>query len=178
MDGLTIHIGWEWFLGIMGSLILIAWYSNGRFTALETSMQWVKDTLNELKISSDNSPTPAFGSHSPINLNQLGKEWLVESGLEKYIDSHKDELMKICEEKRGTNPYEVQKHIFRSFDTLTLEPTLEDKLQKFAFEKGTTMAVIRRIGAIYFRNLCLDSFGMNKKDIDKHDPTKSPNAKA
>ena len=78
----------------------------------------------------------------------------------------------MCEEKRGTNPYEIQNYIFRIFDMLKLEPNFEDKLKKFAFEKGTTMSVLRRVGAIHFRNLCLDNFGMKREDIDTHDPNK------
>jgi hypothetical protein len=173
MDGITIHIGWEYFLGIIAALLGVAWYTNGRFTALETSMQWVRDILSDLKTASDNVITPAFGSRSPVNLNATGEEWLVDSGLKDYLDTHKDELIEMCEEKRDTNPYEVQKHIFRVFDTLVFEDNFEDELKKFAFEKGATMNIVRRVGAIYFRNLCLAKFGMNKDDIDRHDPEKS-----
>lgn len=170
MDGFTINISWEYFLGIISALIAVAWYSNGRFTALETSMGWVKDTLKELKISSDNAGNKAFASQSPLNLTKLGEDWLKESGLEEYINLNKDYYLNLCDEKKDTNPYEVQKHIFSLFDELRFDSALEDKLKKFAYDKGTTMAVIRRIGGIYLRNLCLEKFGMNKDDIDKHSP--------
>lgn len=49
MDNITIVINWAYFLGIIGSLIGIAWYANGRFTALETSMRWVTQTLLDVK---------------------------------------------------------------------------------------------------------------------------------
>ena len=58
MENLTIEIGWEWALGIVGLLILIAWKGSARFTALETSMQWVKDTLHDLKVSAENATAP------------------------------------------------------------------------------------------------------------------------
>jgi hypothetical protein len=75
MDGLIVHIGWEYFLGVMASLTLIAWYSNGRFTALETSMSWVKETLNAMKVNADNesSPSPAFGASSPNKFKTNGR---------------------------------------------------------------------------------------------------------
>lgn len=172
MQTISINIEWSYFLGIMGSLIFIAWYTSARFTVLETSMQWVKDILNDIKTASDNTGPnkSAFGSLSPINLTPIGEDWLIKSGLKEYLGTHKDKLMKTCEDKRGTNPYEVQKYIFRIFDTLEFEPDFEDKLKKFAFEKGTTMNIMRRVGAIHFRNVCLDQFGMNKEDIDRHDP--------
>ncbi|WP_456737465.1 MULTISPECIES: hypothetical protein [unclassified Bradyrhizobium] len=37
----------------MSALIAMAWYSSGRFTALETSMDWVKNMLLDLKKSID-----------------------------------------------------------------------------------------------------------------------------
>lgn len=169
MSDLSIQIGWEYFLGIVGLLIAIAWYSNGRFTALETSMDWVKDAIKELKVNADNISNPAFGSHSPISLNAMGEAWLVESGMQEFIDNKQAELLQSCEEKRSTNPYEVQKHVFKMFDVLPIEPAYDDRIKKFAFEKGTTMEVMRRVGAIYFRNICLERFGMNQEDIDKHE---------
>lgn len=53
MDGITVHIGWEYFVGILSALIAVAWYSNGRFTALETSIEWIKDAVLDLKWSVD-----------------------------------------------------------------------------------------------------------------------------
>ncbi|WP_027576068.1 hypothetical protein [Bradyrhizobium sp. WSM1743] len=57
MEAITIHIGWEYFIGLLSALIAMAWYSNGRFTALETSMEWVKDMLLDLKKSIDDANT-------------------------------------------------------------------------------------------------------------------------
>ena len=48
MSELSIHIGWEYFLGVIGTLIGIAYYTNGRLTRLETTVEWVKDTLVRL----------------------------------------------------------------------------------------------------------------------------------
>lgn len=55
MEGITVHIGWEYFVGLLSALIAVAWYSNGRFTAIETSIDWIKDMLLELKRSIDNA---------------------------------------------------------------------------------------------------------------------------
>ncbi len=79
MNEVAINISWEYFLGIMGALLGIAWYSNGRFTKLETSMGWVKEMLKELKTASDNETAKAFESSSPVNLNQKGEKWLTEA---------------------------------------------------------------------------------------------------
>lgn len=51
MENITIVINWAYFLGILGSLIGIAWYTSGRFTALETSVQWLIDVVRDLRDS-------------------------------------------------------------------------------------------------------------------------------
>jgi len=164
---ITINVGWEWGLGIFGLLILIAWKGSARFTALETSMEWIKRTLSELKIVVDNANgvKVAFGAASPVNLKPVGLEWLGQSGLKAYIDKHKQQLLEMCK-ARSRNRYELERHIFDLLDDHRFPAELDDGLKRFAFEKGTSMAVIRRVGAIYLRNLCRDQFGTRNEDIE------------
>ncbi|MFH1218640.1 MAG: hypothetical protein V1679_02265 [Candidatus Peregrinibacteria bacterium] len=171
MTGLNINIGWEYFLVIIGALIAIAWYAGSRFAKIDEAIKWIKTAINDLKTTSDNEKTPAFDSQSPVNLNSRGEEWLRESGLKEYIDSHKDNFMRTCEDKKDHNPYDIQQYIFSYFDNVELEPKIDKKLKEFAFQKGTTMNIIRRVAGIYFRNLCLQEFGMAVDDIDKHKPS-------
>jgi hypothetical protein len=49
MNGLTIYVDWQYFLGILGALIGMAYYANGRFTKIETTVAWLKETLLEIK---------------------------------------------------------------------------------------------------------------------------------
>jgi hypothetical protein len=49
MTGITIYVDWTYFLGIVGTLIGIAYYANGRFTKIETTVEWLKATLLEIK---------------------------------------------------------------------------------------------------------------------------------
>jgi hypothetical protein len=49
MNGITIYVDWAYFLGIVGTLIGIAYYANGRFTKIETTIEWLKETLIEIK---------------------------------------------------------------------------------------------------------------------------------
>ena len=55
MNGLIIYINWEYFFGVIGVLIGIAYYANGRLTRLETSVEWLKDTLKALKSELENN---------------------------------------------------------------------------------------------------------------------------
>jgi len=75
---LIIQISWEYVLDIIGAVIAgsisIAWYASSRLTALETSMDWVKSTLIELKaaIENLNARKRTFGESSPIDLKTTG----------------------------------------------------------------------------------------------------------
>ena len=168
-----INISWEYFLGVLGTLVLIAWYAASKFSKIETSIEWMKNAIKELKTASDNASSLVFDSQSPINLNSRGEEWLNTSGLKEYLDKNQKKFMSICEDKRNTNSYDVQQYIFMYFDMIEFEPEVERTLKEFAFNKGTTMNILRRVAAIYFRNLCLNEFGMKAEDIDAHDPGKN-----
>ena len=54
MNGLTIYVDWQYFLGILGALIGMAYYANGRFTKIETTVEWLKEILLEIKKQLDN----------------------------------------------------------------------------------------------------------------------------
>jgi hypothetical protein len=49
MSGLTIYVDWQYFLGILGALIGMAYYANGRFTKIETTVEWLKDILLDIQ---------------------------------------------------------------------------------------------------------------------------------
>ena len=64
MTNLIINVNWEYFLGIVGTLIGLAYYANGRFTKLETSVEWLKDAVRDMALSASrvrprSSKTPA-----------------------------------------------------------------------------------------------------------------------
>ena len=68
MNGITIYIDWPYFLGIVGTLIAIAYYANGRFTKLETTVEWLKETLLEIKSTvEDEMIQQASDSNSPFS---------------------------------------------------------------------------------------------------------------
>jgi hypothetical protein len=53
MNGITIYVDWTYFLGMVGTLIGIAYYANGRFTKIETTVEWLKEILLEIKVKLD-----------------------------------------------------------------------------------------------------------------------------
>jgi len=49
MNEINIHINWEYFLGIMATLIGLAWYASAKFSKIKTSIDWIRDSLNTLR---------------------------------------------------------------------------------------------------------------------------------
>jgi len=200
MEEIVIKINWIYFLGILGSLIYMAWQASSRFTKLETDMTWVKDVVkkidenttkkiddlskdvnkkideiskdvNELRVSAENKKTPLFASQSPVRLTPNGEKVLNESGLKAYIDTHSD-LINKCKDSKLSNAYEVQTFAFDLFDALDFDEEFDLRIKQYAYDHGISLDIIKRVGALYFRDLCLIDNGMPVTDIDKHNPDK------
>lgn len=109
-----------------------------------------------------------FAQHSPISLTDKGEKILRDSGLQAYIDAGKESLVSAChEDRKMTTPYDVQQSAFDFFDTHQFPETVDSQLKTYAFNEGLSMDAIRRIGAIYFRDICLPLKGFSQDDLDK-----------
>jgi hypothetical protein len=153
MEGLVINISWEYFLGLVGSLIAIAYYTNGRFTGLETDVGWLKDALSELVINAENVRTKLFQNGSPVSLTAAGYHTLQRSGLKSYIDAKRQPLIRALNLGTASDTYELQRRTFRLLAELPFEDIVEQHLNSFAFNHGIAPSLLRRIGAIYLRDL-------------------------
>jgi hypothetical protein len=157
MDTLMINISWEFFLGLIGSLIAIGYSTNGRFTALETDVGWLKNALSELLINAENIRTKLFKNGSPVSLTAAGYHVLQRSGLKSYIDTKKEVLLKALNAGALTDPYEVQRHAFRLLAKLSFEEAVGQHLKNFAYNNGISTDLLRRVGAIYLRDIATQS---------------------
>lgn len=177
---LLIEIDWRWALGIIGSLLTLAWVGSGKFARIERDISWIKKVIAELKrsvISLDervrrievkdiNTDQTFFNNASPIKLTARGEKHFIASGLKRYIDDHQQELLRDCASQQHTNSYEVQEHVFRLFDTLEFTPEFDDAIKEYAYREGLPIEILRRAGAIYFRDICLQEFKMGTTKID------------
>jgi hypothetical protein len=157
MDTFAINISWEFFLGILGSLIAIAYSSNGRFTALETDVGWLKEAISELLISAENVRTKVFKTGSPVSLTPTGYIMLQRSGLRSYIDTKKRSLLADLRTRAIADPYELQRNAFRLLAALPFEDIVAHHLNEFAFANGISTDLLRRIAAIYLRDIAAPS---------------------
>lgn len=164
---LIIYIGIYKTLGIIATIIggvgWGAWYSATRLTRVETKVDGFDNRLTNLEGRLDN----AFASRSPVALLPKGQIILEDSGLKKYIDDKKEELLAQCRSKNEmTNPYDIQDVAFKFFDQINFEE-FESSLKNSAFKHGVSMDTVRRIGGIYFRDICLTAHNFKPEDLDK-----------
>jgi hypothetical protein len=154
---LTINISWEYFLGLFGTLVALAYYANGRLTRLETSFEWLADTARDLTIRTENLSAKAFEVGSPISLTATGEQLLRDSGLKSYIDHRRDNLAAQLLARAPFDLYTVQESAFRLFDRISLDDPFARHLNKFAYRNGTSTDLLRRVGAIYLRDIAVAS---------------------
>lgn len=152
---LTINIGWEYFLGIIGTLLALAYYTNGRFTRIETNFEWLADAVRDLTIKAENISARAIDNHSPVSLTDTGEQLLRDSGLKSYIDRHREELTGELQAMAPLDLYTVQENTFRLLHRIPFEAAFSRQLNKFAFRTGTSLELLRRVGAIYLRDLTI-----------------------
>jgi hypothetical protein len=153
MDALIINVSWEYFLGIIGSLIAIAYYTNGRFTVIETDIGWLKETLSDLAINAENITAKLFKNGSPVSLTASGYLVLQRSGLKSYIDTKRRKLLAAINVRPASDPHDMQRRAFRVLAELNFEEMVGHHLSNFAFSNGISMSILRRVGAIYLREI-------------------------
>jgi hypothetical protein len=155
MDAIVINISWEYFLGVTGSLIVLAYYANGRFTALETDVGWLKEMLSELSIRAENATAKLFKNGSPVSLTSTGYHVLARCGLRSFVDAHRRTLLDAVNAESLSDRYEIQRRAFSLMAELTLDDAVARHLTSFAFSNGMSTTILRRAAAIYLRDLAV-----------------------
>jgi len=149
MDTLVINISWEYFLGIMGGLMAIAYYTNGRFTVLETNYAWLKEMVTELLLDAENQQAKLFKNSSAVSLTSKGYHALARSGLRSYIDANRKQLLSQFSDTPPSDAYELQRRVYRLLADLSFDDPVARHLNRFAFANGVSTILLRRVGAIY-----------------------------
>lgn len=160
---IVINVGSWQAVGLGGTVLVGAWWIGNHFGSLKEAVRQFGERLTNLEGRVD----LAFKSSSPLTLLPKGEKILNESNLKKWIDDRKDHLIDRCKAEGSTsNPYDIQTAAFRIFDEIDFGD-FEAELKTAAYNAGVPMNIVRRIGGIYFRDVCLQEHGYDKKSLDE-----------
>ena len=135
MDTIVINISWEYFLGVMGALIAIAYYANGRFTALETDIDWLKEMISELSIKAENVKREIVQER--LSCYRSRRRVITPCAQRTKVVHRCQQANTACGSKRrnSSDPYEVQRRAFRFLAELSFDEPVARHLNNFAFCK-------------------------------------------
>lgn len=158
---LIIKIDMVYFLGIIGTILTLAWIFSKKLSAIETSITWISRELGRLwnSISSMESRLAGVeGSKSPLNPTQLGWKWLNESGLAEIIDEEKKTWL--LQNLRNSLPpnymdYDVQEVARRVMVSLKDDSSMT-AVKQYAFEHGIDIEMLLRLGGLLLRDNFLE----------------------
>jgi hypothetical protein len=86
-------------------------------------------------------------------LTPAGHELLEQSGLKSYIDCRQEPLVSRLPRNAPFDLYALQTASFRLVGRISFHQAFARRLNKFAFEHGVSTDLLRRIGAIYLRDI-------------------------
>jgi hypothetical protein len=163
-QNIVIYIGIWNTLGLFATVVLGAWYAAYRLGKIETKVGTLETSVSTLGGRVDH----LYDGQSPVALLPKGIKILEESGLKKWIDGNCGDLLEKCKSAHAMgNPYDIQTAAFTFFDKIDFPAEMEEKLKTAAFQNGVGMDNVRRIGGIYFRDVCLKDAGFEPTDLDK-----------
>lgn len=105
-------------------------------------------------------------SHSPMTLNERGKDILNKSGIKELVDKGLPQLIESIQEKNPKNAYQVQEFAREVMVSIKSNATLLPQLQKGAFDTGVDVDSVLLVGSLYLRDLALPKFNFKLEDID------------
>lgn len=145
-------------LSALGAVVTGSWFLSQRLTRMETKIDGFDTRLFNLEGRVDSM----FASASPVRLLEKGQTVLLDSGIKKYIDNNINIFLEKC---AGDTQYEIQENAFKVFKEFDFGD-FEKNIEAAAFNHGTSTDTIRRIGGIYFRDICLERHNFKPEDLD------------
>lgn len=106
-------------------------------------------------------------SHSPVSLNQKGRELFDESGIKSMIDREKVLLCDNIKKKNPQTAYDVQEYSRIAMLRLIDDPNTSKQLKEKAYQLGVDVVDILFVGSFYLRDLALKECGFKFEDLDK-----------
>lgn len=169
-QNIVVYIGIWKALTLVAAVVAGAWYAAYRLGRVESQVEGFEKRLTSMEGRLDSMEgrlDHAFENSSPIALLAKGKTILHDSGLKNYIDENTDSLLEDCRMKNAmVSSYDIQNAAFKYFADMEFSLEIDKSTKDAAFRHGVSVETVRRVGGIYFRDLCLEKSGYKREDLD------------
>lgn len=154
---LVIKVDILYFLGIVGTLIVIAWFTGWRFGKLHDSIEWIKRELTNLWEAIKGKEARRLGAEapgSPTHPTELGWKYIRESGLDNIVDKEKrEDLIEKLKNILGKEyaDYDVQEQARRLLVSMKDDPAFK-AVKDYGFNNGVDVDIILLLGGLLLRD--------------------------
>lgn len=137
----------------------------------ESKIDDMKDRISTLEggIERDRANNPYVKRKSPLSLTDRGKAMLLDSGGDKYIETHQDELVKKLRDQKPKSAYDVQE-----FSQQAIRDRIDNDdfipLKNFVYKEGLELDNLLQVMGIALRDMALPLLGFTEAQIDESDP--------
>ena len=110
------------------------------------------DTLKEFRVNAQKFiDKNLYSAKSPLQLSEIGKKMVEESGFSQIFSQCKDDLALLLEKKDPKTQYDVQEKARSLMDELGEYPAFQP-IKTYAFKSGNDFLQILRAGSILLRD--------------------------
>lgn len=113
-------------------------------------------------------------SHSPISLNELGKEIAANLDFDNILDTNWDKIESIIDDEK--NPYDIQMEFITKFITSPekyINTDALDKIKNDAYLRGIPLIDYMRVIGIMARDKYFELHDIDINDVDRNNPNLS-----
>ena len=140
--------------------------------SINATMKAIQDSVNGLsaQVLSINEAKYAV-ANSPRKLTGEGKKVLKGSGIKDAIDSNKQELLLLAEQRNPLTAYDAEEcvmELIRDYFTDEDHQDVNNIVKNKTFAMGQNIDIVYFVGGIYFRDIALPKMGFKLDDIDKN----------
>lgn len=125
----------------------------------------IRDRLS--RIEGGRESEKYFASKSPVSLTDKGKSLLLDSGGNKYLDEHFDQLLSHVKAEKPSTAYDVQELSRKVLLAMQSDKSFVP-LKNYAYKEGKSLKLVVNVMAIELRDRILQKeYNFSPEDIDK-----------
>lgn len=109
-------------------------------------------------------------SHSPMELNEAGKNVLMDSGVRHIVEPYYQQILAAVKAQNPQTAYQVQEILIQELRDYKDKEELRTALEDGAYRSGASLDSVLFVEAIYIRDRVLKDMGFDIADLQTDQP--------